>query len=284
MSTQLTPVAQTALQKISESAGISAAEVGSVLRNMIISAKNQNGAVATDAEMVVASSLCAKYDLNPMVKECAAFVSNGKLQFVIMVDGWYKMVNRQPDFDGVEFEDKFDEKGVIFSSTCKMFLKSRSRPIVVTEYLAECKQSSTPWQKWPARMLRHKAYIQAARMAFGFSDAIDDDEARRYPEYSRAAFHGQEYTQECDTTPAPTPLDSSRFDVLMASCSTLGELDDECAGIRKELSACDWAQHKTALSEMKVAHVARINAMTPPVFEDEPILFDEDTGEVFDAE
>jgi hypothetical protein len=274
MNKQLIPVAQTALQKISESAGISAAEVGAVLRNMIISAKNQNGAVATDAEMVVASSLCAKYDLNPMVKECAAFVSNGKLQFVVMVDGWYKMVNRHPDFDGVEFEDKFDEKGVIFSSTCKMFLKSRTRPIVVTEYLAECKQSSTPWQKWPARMLRHKAYIQAARMAFGFSDVIDDDEARRYPQY----------TQERDITPATQPLDLSRLDDLMAASASSAELDDACAGIRKELSADDWAQHKSALSEMKAAHVARINAMTPPVFEDEPILFDEDTGEVFDAE
>jgi hypothetical protein len=274
MSTQLTPVAQTALQKISESAGISAAEVGSVLRNMIISAKNQNGAVATDAEMVVASSLCAKYDLNPMVKECAAFVSNGKLQFVIMVDGWYKMVNRQPDFDGVEFEDKFDEKGVIFSSTCKMFLKSRSRPIVVTEYLAECKQSSTPWQKWPARMLRHKAYIQAARMAFGFSDAIDDDEARRYPEYTR----------ERDITPTSEPLELSQFDDLMAVCSTIEELDEECASIRKKLSAGDWAQHKVALLEMKSANVERINAMTPPEFEDEPILFDDETGEVFDVE
>lgn len=274
MSTQLTPVAQTALQKISENLGISADDVGGVLRNMIISAKNQSGAVATDAEMIVAASLCAKYDLNPMVRECAAFISSGKLQFVAMIDGWCKMVNRQPDFDGVEFEDKFDDKGVIFSSTCKMFLKSRSRPTVVTEYLAECKQSSVPWQKWPARMLRHKAYIQAARMAFGFSDVIDDDEARRYPEY----------TQERDITPASEPLELSQFDDLMAACSTIEELDEECASIRKELSSGDWSQHKAALSVMKSAHVERINPMTPPDFEDDPILFDEDTGEVFDVE
>jgi hypothetical protein len=274
MNTQLTPVAQTALQKISESAGISAAEVYGVLRNMIISAKNQSGAVATDAEIIVAASLCAKYDLNPMVKECAAFISSGKLQFVVMIDGWYKMVNRQSDFDGVEFEDKFDDKCAIFSSTCKMFLKSRTRPIVVTEYLAECKQTSAPWQKWPARMLRHKAYIQAARMAFGFSDAIDDDEARRYPEYTR----------ERDITPTTEPLELSQFDDLMAVCSTIEELDEECASIRKELSAGDWAQHKAALLEMKSAHIERINAMTLPEFEDEHILFDDETGEVFDVE
>jgi hypothetical protein len=111
-------------------------------------------------------------------------------------------------------------------------------------------------------------------MAFGFSDAIDDDEAQRYPEYA----------QERDITPEPAPLDLSHFDDLMQSCSSLDDLNDECASIRKELSANDWAQHKAALSAMKSSHVERINAMTQTDFEDGPILFDDETGEVTDAE
>ena len=35
------------------------------------------------------------------------------------------------------------------------------------------------WQKWPRRMLRHKALIQAARVAFGFAGLSDEDEFER---------------------------------------------------------------------------------------------------------
>jgi hypothetical protein len=51
--------------------------------------------------------------------------------------------------------------------------------VEVTEYLAECRQGTDPWKKWPARMLRHKAAIQAIRYAFGFSGIVDPDEADR---------------------------------------------------------------------------------------------------------
>ena len=39
-----------------------------------------------------------------------------------------------------------------------------------------------PWKRWPRRMLRHKAYIQGARIAFGFSGIYDEDEAQRIVE------------------------------------------------------------------------------------------------------
>ena len=57
--------------------------------------------------------------------------------------------------------------------------KDRSHPTIVTEYLAECKMTTEPWKKYPKRMLRHKAFIQCARMAFGFSGIYDEDEAHR---------------------------------------------------------------------------------------------------------
>jgi hypothetical protein len=45
----------------------------------------------------------------------------------------------------------------------------------VTEFLAECKRGTEPWKNMPRRMLRHKALIQCARVAFGFA-LYDDDE------------------------------------------------------------------------------------------------------------
>ena len=46
--------------------------------------------------------------------------------------------------------------------------------------MEECKRTTDTWKQWPARMLRHKATIQAGRYAFGISGIIDPDEAERF--------------------------------------------------------------------------------------------------------
>ena len=53
--------------------------------------------------------------------------------------------------------------------------------------MAECKRNTDPWRQWPNRMLRHKATIQAARYAFGFSGIADPDEAERSADAPRPA-------------------------------------------------------------------------------------------------
>lgn len=132
-------------------------------------------------EQFAAFLLVAKeYRLNPLTKEIYAFPGKGdSIQPIVSIDGWMRMINNHPDFDGMEFVDSFDDKGVLVSITCKMFRKDRSHPVSVTEYMAECRRATDTWQKWPARMLRHKAAIQAARYAFGFSGIYDEDEAAR---------------------------------------------------------------------------------------------------------
>ena len=57
-----------------------------------------------------------------------------------------------------------------------MYRKDRDHATTCTEYLAECSRNTEPWKKWPARMLRHKAAIQTARYAFGFSGIVEPDE------------------------------------------------------------------------------------------------------------
>ncbi|EKJ46221.1 phage recombination protein Bet, partial [Escherichia coli EC1869] len=46
----------------------------------------------------------------------------------------------------------------------------------------EGKEIIGPWQSHPKRMLRHKAMIQCARLAFGFAGIYDKDEAERIVE------------------------------------------------------------------------------------------------------
>ena len=275
-----------ALAVIAQNTGASVEDITDVLRGMIVSAKNQHGAQATNAELAIVTGVCATYGLNPLVKECAAFVSGGKLSVVVMVDGWYKLVNRRPEFDGVEFDDKFDDKGNLASITCRMFIKGRERPVCVTEYMSECKDpKSSVWQKWPARMLRHKAYIQCARMAFGISEVIDDDEA------SRITANSPSGSREKDITPATKAIDWDAIKADMAECGDEAALNAVCIELRSRLEADGlWAQAKATCILMKSEHQERIKAYAAQadtaqgeVLEGE-FMTDIDVGEVAGAE
>lgn len=134
-------------------------------------------------EQIAAFCLVAKeHGLNPFTKEIFAFPANGGIIPVVSVDGWLKLINGHPAFDGMEFVDVTDDKGALVSVTCKMFRKDRAHPVIVTEYMSECARGTDTWKKWPARMLRHKATIQAARYAFGFAGIVEPDEAERMVE------------------------------------------------------------------------------------------------------
>ncbi len=121
-----------------------------------------------------------EYNLNPLTKEIYAFPAKGKgIVPIVPIDGWTNIINSNPQFDGMEFDDVFDENKKIVSITCKIHRKDRKHPVEVTEYLSECAKGTEPWKQWPVRMLRHKAVIQCARYAFGLSGIVDQDEADR---------------------------------------------------------------------------------------------------------
>lgn len=130
-----------------------------------------------DEELAALVVVANEYGLNPLLKEIHAFpAKGGGIVPMIPVDGWVKMVNRHDQMDGLEFDDHENEKGEIESITCTIWRKDRTRPIKVTEYLVECVRNTEPW-KMKRRMLRHKALMQCARYAFGFSGIHDEDEA-----------------------------------------------------------------------------------------------------------
>lgn len=131
-------------------------------------------------EHVAAFLLVAReHKLNPFTKEIFAFPAKGAIQAVVSVDGWMKLINSHPDFDGMAFKDTLDANGQLVSVTCCMYRKGRSHPVEVTEYMSECRRNTDTWKQWPARMLRHKSAIQAARYAFSFAGIMEPDEAER---------------------------------------------------------------------------------------------------------
>lgn len=243
-----------ALAIIAQNSGTSPEEIKEVLSGMIISAKAQHGAKATDAELAVVAGVCATYSLNPLVKEAYAFISGGKLQVMIGIDGWLKVMTRHPDFDGIEYDYEWDGKTLV-SVTAKIYTKSRSRPVCVTEWLEECKQpKSDAWNKYPRRMLRNKATGQCVRVAFGISEILDDDEAERIKAGER------------DVTPQQSRgvVDYQALEAEMSACDTQDKLRACCTAIREDMEKRGiWNAEKAIVIEMNARHKARIEASTP---------------------
>jgi hypothetical protein len=128
--------------------------------------------------MVVAN----QYGLNPWTKEIYAFPDKGGIVPIVGVDGWARIINSHPQFDGMDFEQDAE------SCTCIIYRKDRIHPIKVTEWMSECKRDNAqPWKTHPKRMLRHKAMIQCSRLAFGFTGIYDQDEAERIIESDYSA-------------------------------------------------------------------------------------------------
>lgn len=155
----------------------------------------KNGQEVSNEQLMALLIVADQYDLNPWTKEIYAFPDkqNGIVP-VVGLDGWSRIINSNPEFDGMEF---VESENLVQSDEhkpcpewieCRIYRKDRSRFIAVRERFSECYRApfkgqyglvNGPWQSHTSRFLRHKAMIQAARLAFGFVGIYDPDEADR---------------------------------------------------------------------------------------------------------
>lgn len=167
--------------------GVDEKKLYNTLANSVFaqSGKDRNGSyqvkTPTVEEMMSLLVICDKYGLNPFTREIFAFANRGKIVPVVSIDGWLAILNRQPDYDGLEVEfasDTVEISGVKMPEFCRVsiYRKSLSRPIVIAEYAAEAFMPTEVWRKYPRRMLRHKTIVQAARVAFSISGIYDREE------------------------------------------------------------------------------------------------------------
>jgi len=131
---------------------------------------------ASDEEMVTLVVIANEHNLNPLQREIYAFPARGGgITPVVSVDGWIKIMNSHPKFNGIHFNTTIDDKGAPVSCACTLWVKGRDNPVVITEFFSECKRNTEPWKQYPHRMLRHKALSQGVRTAFGFAGYSDFD-------------------------------------------------------------------------------------------------------------
>jgi len=194
------------LVQVAQQCAIEPAELQDVLMKTIMPNN-------TKPENVTAFLAVAKqHNLNPLTREIYAFpAKSGGISVVMSVDGWNKIMNQHPQFDGIEFNHSTDEKGQVVSVTATIYRKDRQRPTVVTEFLSECNTGSQPWKQYPSRMLRHAAMKQAIRLAFGLSGITPEPDAQEEeppapkvvnPEGSQTFFLLKEQFESCQSQEA----------------------------------------------------------------------------------
>lgn len=169
----------------------------------------------TNEQMVALLVVANEYGLNPFTKEIYAFPDKQKgIIPVVGVDGWSRIINSSPVFDGMEFN--YAESNATVDGDhracpewieCVIYRKDRTHPTKVREKLADCYRPAFvaksghhlkgPWQTHTERMLRHKAMIQCARLAMGYTQFYDPDEAERVVE--GAQWEEVEVTRDADT-------------------------------------------------------------------------------------
>lgn len=107
--------------------------------------------------------------LDPLKEEVSlAFYEDCHWQAYITVEGYSKILNNHPAFDGITFNHSEENtNGIPIWMECTIYRKDRSHPFIVREYFEEVKGGQPIWQKMPRRMLRHRVMQQCAKLAVG---------------------------------------------------------------------------------------------------------------------
>ncbi len=164
----------------------------------------------TNEQMAALMVVADQYNLNPFTKEIYAFPDKGGIVPIVSVDGWIRIINERPELQSISFDYAPDDTEPNEQWIgCKITRTDRTEPLYIREFFKECYRDTAPWNSHPRRMLRHKALIQAGRIAFGFAGIYDPDEAQRIAEANAidstvvSAKSGTQAPRAIGSTPLP---------------------------------------------------------------------------------
>ena len=200
--------AESLLARLGQQYGVEPAKFYQTLVNLVF--RQYDGSVPSNEELLVVMLMCEQYGLNPFAREIYAIKTKaGAILPMISVDGWMRIVHRQPTFDGISF--KTSETKVMVNGRelpeaieCSIAVKGKSQPVRIVEYMEECfMPKSGPWNSHPRRMLRHRAFIQCARMAFGLTGMADSDDMNGFESgYAAEAIQAEAAIGNISAAPA----------------------------------------------------------------------------------
>lgn len=230
--------------------GVDKDKLAKTLSTTIFGQKEGNQIIPpTPEEMMTLLVICDQYKLNPFTRQVYAFAKGGKVVPIVSIDGWLTIINRQPDYDGLTI--RFSEKEIEIGGVkipeyceCSIRRKGMSQPITIPEYARECYQKTMVWGSYPRRMLRHKAIIQCARVAFGLSGIYDEDEGQNIIDAEELnAAPAKAASRSEKTLPAAQPKKS----LAVSSRDEMNKLLDSC--INMAIAHSNWSVADKWVSE-----------------------------------
>lgn len=171
--------------------------------------EGKESVVVSDEQLMMLLIVADQYKLNPFTKEIYAFPSELGIVPIISVDGWIRIINERPELKSIEFAySPPTPEGTEADPwiSCTIERTDRDKPVEIREYLSECYRDTPSWKSHSRRMLRHKALIQCARVAFGFAGVFDPDEGERIVsvvEQVRPQIAGKPQTRAPNALDAP---------------------------------------------------------------------------------
>lgn len=132
---------------------------------MLATLRNTVAPGLTDSEFALFAEIVKSTGLNPVTKEVWAIKAGGRLQLMTGINGFLRIANSHPMFDGMEVEFEWDNKQLV-SATAKVYRKDRRFPAVATAYMNEYGKFSPIWKTMPSVMLAKCAKSLAIREAF----------------------------------------------------------------------------------------------------------------------
>lgn len=121
---------------------------------------------ATAEEFAMFTHFCQSTGLNPFKNEIWFIKANNRVQMMTGINGYFTVANQHPDYDGMQVETSYTEKGVPIESVCKVYRKDRRFPSIGRARWAEDHKPYGVWKEKPTLMLEKVSKSRALREAF----------------------------------------------------------------------------------------------------------------------
>lgn len=155
---------------------------------------------ATDDELRLLLYLSKEYGLDPLKKEIYLIKYGGKCTFLTSRDGYLKIANRDPNFDGLESDvvyvgDKITKradgsllieygenhlvKSKLHGAFCTVFRKDRSMHTAVYVPFMDYYKKGQMWDQYSNAMILKVAESMALKRAFALSGLVSEEEIKK---------------------------------------------------------------------------------------------------------
>jgi phage recombination protein Bet len=239
---------------------------------------------ATDAQLRVFMEVCRATGLNPFIKGEIWYVAE---KGIIMAgrDGYLRIANEHPAFDGMETRVERDERGVPIKAVCTVWRKDRDHPTISEAYYSEYKKASPVWQQYPSAMISKVAETLALKRSFAINGVVTEEEVGHEPAQEKPQPDPARQVSELEAIQAGMRDRASIGDALHSLLDDLaGKIGNEAAqtefrgllsrygvetweGLRTQKTARKFAGELFALVEQAAA--AAPTEADPELFEQE---------------